>query len=105
MTLAKHLQTLADNIQNAVVLAQKDEPDLPTLVACMDKIAAQIETLRSEWSQEELSSHKEIYMRMQSNLETLENTLNSKSRNLQEAIGLASKRMQAHRKYAKADHK
>lgn len=103
MSLESHLQALADNIKNAVNLAQQDQPDLTALIASMDKIAAQIETMRNEWPAEEIQQHRDLYLRMQSNLELLETTLSNKSRDLQEAIGLASKRMQAHRKYAEAN--
>lgn len=102
MSLAEHLKAMSATIQQAVVMAQKDEPDMAALVTHMDKIGEQIEKLK-DWKQEELGEQRELYLSMQSNLEMLEHLLNDKTRNLQDAIGQASKRMQAHRKYSEAD--
>lgn len=102
MGLAKHLKELSATIQKTLVLAQADEPDLEALVASMDAVGTQIESL-AKWKADELADHRDMYLAMQSDLELLEHTLNDKSRNLQDAIGQASKRMQAHRKYAETD--
>lgn len=102
MGLAKHLKELSANIQKTLVLAQADEPNLEALIAAMDKVSTQIEAL-AQWQPEELAEHKDLHAAMQSDLELLGHTLTDKSRNLQDAIGQASKRMQAHRKYAEAD--
>lgn len=98
-TPAQTMNRLSEDTQQALTIARSREPNLETLVACMDKIERHIASLK-DFSTQELNPYHDQYMKVRGNLENLEKVLREKSLDIQGTLTKMNNRLSAANKYS-----